>query len=32
VKAHRSASGAKGGSTIRPSVARAGGARPRSTH
>lgn len=32
VKAHRSASGAKGGSAIRPSVARAAGARPRSTH
>jgi transposase len=32
VKAHRSASGAKGGSTRRPSVDRAAGARPRSTH
>lgn len=32
VKAHRSASGAKGGSTRRPSVAREAGARPRSTH
>ena len=31
VKAHRSASGAKGGSTPRPSVDRAAGARPRST-
>ena len=31
VKAHRSASGAKGGSTRRPSVDRAAGARPRST-
>ena len=31
VKAHRSASGAKGGSTRRPLVDRAAGARPRST-
>ncbi len=31
VKAHRSASGAKGGNTRRPSVDRAAGARPRST-
>jgi transposase len=31
VKAHRSVSGAKGGSTRRPSVDRAAGARPRST-
>ena len=31
VKAHRSAFGAKGGSTRRPSVDRAAGARPRST-
>lgn len=30
VKAHRSAAGAKGGSTLRPSAARAVGARPRS--
>jgi transposase len=31
VKAHRSASGGKGGSATRPSAARAAGARPRST-
>jgi transposase len=31
VKAHRSASGAKGGNTRRPSADRAAGARPRST-
>ena len=31
VKAHRSAAGAKGGSTSRPSVAREAGARPKST-
>ena len=31
VKAHRSASGGKGGSKIRPSAARAADARPRST-
>jgi transposase len=31
VKAHRSAAGGKGGSRIRPSAARAGAARPRST-
>jgi transposase len=31
IKAHRSASGAKGGSTPRPSAARAAVARPRST-
>ena len=31
VKAHRSASGGKGGSASRPSAAREGGARPRST-
>ena len=31
VKAHRCASGGKGGSKIRPSAARAVGARPRST-
>ncbi len=31
VKAHRSAAGGKGGSTARPSAARAGAARPRST-
>jgi transposase len=31
VKAHRSAAGGKGGSRTRPSAARAGGARPRST-
>jgi transposase len=30
VKAHRCASGGKGGSTIRPSAARAAGARPKS--
>ena len=31
VKAHRCASGAKGGSRVRPSAARVAGARPRST-
>ena len=31
VKAHRSAAGGKGGSKVRPSGARAGAARPRST-
>jgi transposase len=31
VKAHRCASGAKGGSRAKPSAARAAGARPRST-
>jgi transposase len=31
VKAHRSAAGGKGGSRARPSAARAGAARPRST-
>ena len=31
VRAHRSAAGGKGGSRIRPSAARAGAARPRST-
>ena len=31
VKAHRSAAGAKGGPSCRPSVAHAAGARPRST-
>ena len=31
VKAHRSAAGAKGGSTVKPSDARAAGAPPRST-
>ncbi len=31
VKAHRSAAGGKGGSRTRPSAARAGAARPRST-
>lgn len=31
VKAHRSAAGAKGGPSARPSAARAAGARPRST-
>jgi len=32
VKAHRSASGGKGGSKTKPSVARAAGARQKSTH
>jgi transposase len=31
VKAHRSASGGKGGSKVRPSVVRVAGARPKST-
>ena len=32
VRAHRSASGGKGGRKIRPSAARAAGGQPRSTH